>query len=302
MKRSLILTTMVSLLFATPTYAADLKLVVKQRFGRPAQERPFPDLIGFSLRSSPFGGTAHPAASCPNATNGKGEATCTIECKSASIVTMRLYVHGPAPETSPSLKGYVDPGPQVVEFDRCVQKPSKAIIVLYRTPENYYAEVAQMYPAVFGAVGLLDQTWAEPLKVSVLPFGATAKTLEGLTIQDAGNLEGVDHLSKLASVYQRLPPDQKNPETAKRLKDYEFGAASIVLRGIVGRAQLSSSSVVRVSPSPEEYYRSVSELEGQLKNRNVLTASQAHLYEGIKTFRQSSTGGGVITVEMLRDR
>lgn len=292
----------VALMVSTSLQAVELKLVVKERFGRPAQERPFPDIAGFTLTPSPVGGAPHPSTSCPGATDRKGEVTCTVDCRASSTGTMRLYVHGPRPEASPTLKGYVDPDPQAIQLERCLLRPNRPVVVLYRTPESYYSESLMMFPAVFEAVGLKERSWHPNQRVAVTPFATAATELELLARRDPMNVEGVERLSKIAAMYKRLPNDQKNLEVARVIGEYQYGAASIVLRAIAVSGSVSPA-LVKVSPAQEDYYRSVSNLEAQLQSRPVLSSTQLKLYEDLKTFRQSPSTGGMITVDsVIRSR
>jgi hypothetical protein len=292
----------VSLSAVGASNAVELKLVVKERFGRPPQERPFPDLTGFTLSASPFAGSAHPATSCPGATDRKGEVSCTVDCKPHSPISMRLYVQGPRPEASPAVKGYVDPDPQVVQLDRCVLRTRGPVVVMYRTPESYYSESLMMFPAVFEAAGLKQESWQPTQKIMVRPFTASASNLEALARRDPINIEGIERLSKLAATYQRLPGTQKNVEAAKIIEDYQYGAGSIVLRALAVSGSVPPSTV-KISPAAEDYFRSISNVESQLQSRPVLNATQLKLYEDIKTFRQSAPVGGIITIEsVMRSR
>ena len=296
--KSLFLSVLLCLLTFTDAYAVEVKILVKERYGRPAQERPFPDLLGFTLRSSPLAATAHPSASCPTATNAKGELVCKIECTAASTERMRLYIQGPRPELSPSLKGYVDPEPQVLEIDRCSIKTQLPLVLVYRTPESYYAEAWIMYPGVFSAIGLKNEKWPLSNNTSLVEFSASFDVLEKVAIKDPKNIDGLFRLSKLADLYQRLPPDERDSAIAKRLGDYRFGAASVMLKAGVVVTAAGPTNLVVASPSPEEYYRSVSAVENQLKNRPSLTSEQLRLYEKVREYRLGAPAFGIVNIDV----
>ncbi len=247
--------------------ALRIKVLVKLKEKPTEAAKPFADVGGFSMRRNAM---EFKGASCPNASNGKGELICNVTCESADA-DLRLLVLSPSKEKARIVAGLTPPSAISVDIEGCKVTSNIPIVVVYKTASVSMSELGAYAPEVIKAIV------ADPSEsFSIKPFSESANALK-LLAENQKNREAILQISRVASAYQDAPPERKLSDYGNFMQ-YGVGVNSIVLQAVVNDAIGSKSKeLVKVSPDAADFYRSVRDVEKELDKKTTLTAPEIQL-------------------------
>jgi hypothetical protein len=121
---------------------------------------------------------------------------------------------------------------------------------------------------------------------SVKPFSQSAEQLKVLAKNEA-NREAILQLSRFAVAYEEAPPERKPPGIGANVTQYAVGANSIVLQAVVANAIGSKANdLVKISPEPVEFHRSIGQIEMELNKKPNLNAGEIELFKNVRQIKQ----------------
>lgn len=263
-----------------------IKVVVMRKDKAQDGPKPFADVGGITIRRS---NKELKNATCPNASNAKGELVCRVMC-AKDDPDLSLQVFAPLKNDAPIVAGMVAPLSATVDIEKCVvtlpvvAKSEPTVRLVYRSAFAAMEELQTKAPAVIAAVATTKGSMLE-----FKPFAESAPALQKLAKEPA-NRDKLQQLAELAEVYKEgVEAGTGSPRP--NLEDYASGASSIILKASVSESMgTPADRLVTVSASKSELQRSASAVSKALREKPILTKKEIFLAQEVKEIKGRELG------------
>jgi hypothetical protein len=251
-----------------------ITVVVKQKDKGP-QAAPFPNVAGFLFKRAL---ADYVGATCPDASNDKGELTCRLSC-AGNDTSLRVLLVAPQKDRATIVAGMSPPPAVPIDIEKCKVRNRLPVELVYKTAYARAEELKASDPALFNSVATLNGK-----SVEFKSFATASPQLRQIA-QDKSRHQALLELAEVARLYEETPGTSKTA-SASTLAEYEAGVTSVVLQAKVGEAMGSKATgLVKVSPAPEELQKSLSNVSKALNTKPVLNQSEIGLSRAVSELR-----------------
>lgn len=257
--------------------------------------KPFADVGGIVIRRNR---DEFKNASCPDSSDEKGELTCRLKCMKDDP-NLRLQVVAPLKNQAPIVAGMSPPAAETISVENCVVKvdssarpPLAPIRLVYRTSLAMAQELRIVAPEIYNAV----VSGTDGSRVQFTLFKDAAPALQQLA-RNPGNRRKLQQLAELSEVYEDAVRAGRKEPLSPSLMAYGAGAKSIVLQAVVNDVMgREAGNLVQVSPSFEEFDRSVNNVTKALHEKRVLSEGEIALSQAVGDMKGSKQESPVLGV------
>jgi hypothetical protein len=264
-----------------PTSLPIRVLVQQKDIGDPV---PLPRVAGFTILRN---NTLYASASCPDASNAKGELTCTLTCAPTSKDATLLLMPATR-EKADVVAGMKVPAARELTVADCKIATPQPVVLVYKTVTAQLAELQAASPDVYKAATVVANG-----RVQVKPFAAASADLEQLAAKPE-NRRAIQELGELGSAAAERPASGglaagKASVAGQHMADYAVGARSVLLKAQTSDAMgpKTADQLVKLSAKPVDLNKSIDNVTKTLGAKAVVNKDEARLERAAKELQRS---------------
>ncbi len=240
--------------------------------------KPFAEVGGFVVKRV---AADYKGASCPNASNARGELDCKVSCDTTDA-DLQLLMHPPTKEKARIVAGLTPPPAKSIEIVGCKLSSKAPVVLVYRTLDVTLDELFAANPELVAATA--DKT---DTVLRFKPFSLSAPRLQQLAAKPS-NREALLDLGRAAQAWQDLPEDKRQLTLPSAdFGQYAIGVNSVVLQATVNDTiGPAAARRIKVSADATDFHRSVRDVEQVLDAKPVLSDTEIILSSEVRQLKK----------------